>query len=75
MAVPVTTDGDFALGQPVPLFGTPLVNEFGERGSPYDVSQDGRRFLLSVSRPVTVSPPLNVVVNWATRVTSDKTPQ
>jgi len=70
MTVPVTTEGSFKLGQPVSLFtmaslGTSSVSD---RGSPYDVASDGKRFLLSIPQAAPISPPLNVVVNWATRL-------
>jgi len=73
MTVPVTTEGSFALGQPALLFTTSLGSEaLSDPGLRYDVTSDGSRFLLSVPQAAATSPPLNVVVNWATRLIAEK---
>ena len=67
VAVPVTTDGGFVPGKPVPLFTLPLnilVNQFGA-AYVYDVAPDRQRFL--VSMPSTGNAqrlPLTVTTNW-----------
>jgi eukaryotic-like serine/threonine-protein kinase len=68
-AVPVTTNGRFSAGQAAPLFQTPLSLTANQNVATYDVSADGQRFLLSVPRELAKSPPLNVVMNWASRIT------
>jgi Tol biopolymer transport system component len=65
MAVPVATRPDFAPGRPVRLFeGTGYIGS-GAQGSgrTYDVSPDGRRFLMIRAGQQTATP-LVVVLNW-----------
>jgi eukaryotic-like serine/threonine-protein kinase len=67
MAVPVETGVRFAAGKPVQLFEA-QYRTGGEAGVPtsgsYDVSPDGKRFLMM--KPAALQPPthINVVVNW-----------
>ncbi|MEX2271832.1 MAG: protein kinase [Vicinamibacterales bacterium] len=66
MAVPVTTSaGAIQLGKPAPLFDvSPYF--FGAVGRNYDVSRDGRRFVM-VKNPVNAaaqSTPITIVLNW-----------
>ena len=50
-------------GTPVPLFETRLaLTRF------FDVSPDGRRFLLIDQLPEAITPPMNLVTNWAAGV-------
>ena len=68
MAAPVTGDRTFQVGQPVPLFQTTLTVSPTPNFSRYDVTADGRRFLVispSTSSPgATNSAPITAVVNW-----------
>ncbi len=64
MAVPVTTGLRFSPGIPRPLFKAPsLFRQQGEVRRTYDVSADGRRFLLA-EPPVPSEPVIRVVRNW-----------
>ena len=71
MAVTVHTKPTFSADNPVKLFDGPWYA--GQAGRIYDVSRDGRRFLMiKQSTPPQaatdqVAPPttLNVVLNWA----------
>lgn len=47
VAVPVRTEGAFEAGNPAPLFKTLLQQRIGFQIGPYDVSNDGQRFLLN----------------------------
>ena len=51
----------FEAGAPVPLFDAFVKPPFQ-----YDVTADGKRFLVNTTTPLPVSPPLTVVVNWTT---------
>ena len=68
MAVPVKTAAGpkptFEAGAPVTLFDAHITP--GGGGFEYDVTGDGKRFLIATtSSPAPPpSPPLNVVVNW-----------
>jgi hypothetical protein len=62
MVTPVTTGGQIAVGSPTVLFEGPFLNP---PGPSYDVTPDGKRFLVLV--PVGEDAPLtrvNLVVNW-----------
>jgi dipeptidyl aminopeptidase/acylaminoacyl peptidase len=62
MSVPVEAgENSFLPGAPRPLFQTRLVpGGFRE----YDVTRDGKRFLLNVPIPDTGEEPITVIVNW-----------
>jgi hypothetical protein len=60
MAVPVGAEGTFRAGSPVALFSAHL-NRYG---SAYDVSSDGRRFLVNSLPAGQGSPPLELLVQW-----------
>jgi Tol biopolymer transport system component len=64
-AVPIDTSHGFTPGKPVRLFAGPYV--FTEPGLPgYDVSRDGRRFLMVKRGEAEVAPrQFRVVLNWA----------
>lgn len=66
VAVSVTTDGNFEVGKSTPLFTTsiPFPNQSRNTGSPYDVTADGQRFLMSVPLGNVDSAPITVVLNW-----------
>jgi len=62
MAVEVKTGSKFEAGAPKPLFDTRLGNR------PFDISPDGRRFLLANSMEDAGHTPMTVVVNWTGEV-------
>ena len=65
MAVEVKANsGSFQAGVPKPLFDTRTDPSIGSRGG-YDVSPDGRRFLISAPGEQPSASPIHVVVNWA----------
>ena len=53
----------FKLGVPKPLFQTRLDLELIQRQQ-YDVSADGKRFLLAQPLEESTSMPITVIVNW-----------
>jgi hypothetical protein len=65
MAVPVKTGQSLEAGAPVQLFETRLDTPFGIFFKlDYDVSVDGKRFLLATPTQATQLQPIRVVVNW-----------
>jgi serine/threonine protein kinase len=69
MAVPVKavagTKPSLEVGSPLPLFDTHLVQVNNNQWFEYDVTADGKRFLLDTAGVGSTSTPfLNVVVNW-----------
>jgi Tol biopolymer transport system component len=66
-AVTITkSGGSVVFGSPVPLFHTKLIVQGSEAtGLPtsYDVTADGKRFLLN-GAPEDAGPPMTVVLNW-----------
>jgi len=69
MAVAVTTGPSFKAGSPVALFQThrrqpvSFLDVFS-----YDVSGDGQRFLIATKMDEANSPPLSVLLNWASEM-------
>jgi len=69
MAVAVTTGASFKPGSPVALFQThrrqpvSFLDVFS-----YDVSGDGQRFLIATKMDEGNSPPLSVLLNWASEM-------
>jgi len=66
MAVPIKDDGRFEAGPPVPLFRTKMLPQGSQSTwffTAYDVTADGRRFVLNVP-PEDPGPPITVVLNW-----------
>ena len=70
MTVPVETSGRFTAGKPIALFDVSAYF-FGGAGRNYDVSRDGKRFVM-VKNPVIggnrQSPPITIVLNWASEL-------
>jgi serine/threonine-protein kinase len=65
MAVQITTSPTFAAGRPSMLFeGDYLASPFPATGVTYDVTPDGRRFLMVKDAPTEQATQINVVVNW-----------
>ena len=69
MAVAVETEPTFSAGKPRILFRGPYITGYGEN-FPWDISPDGKRFLLmkqstvDASTEVTPRPTINIVQNW-----------
>jgi dipeptidyl aminopeptidase/acylaminoacyl peptidase len=55
------------VGVPVPLFETHLVGGVASRAYQYDVTPDGKHFLVATTSPLT-APVLSVEVNWSARM-------
>jgi hypothetical protein len=66
MAVPATSGASIELGTPVKLFRIE-----SSPGGEFDVSADGRRFLVNVPEPGVSSAP-TVVLNWTAALHSDE---
>jgi serine/threonine-protein kinase len=69
MAVPVETEPAFSLGTPKALFRSIYAGLSGTSGIPWDISPDGKRFLMMKESlpdvPAEGGPrKINVVVNW-----------
>ena len=60
MAVPIETNPTFQAGRPQRLFSGPYLEANGVQ---YDVTPDGRRFLM-LKRHEDVQPQLTVVLDW-----------
>jgi Tol biopolymer transport system component len=63
MAVPITTAAGFSHGAPVRLFSNPALDSDWTLPS-YDVSRDGRRFVLIAPKGLQRKPAIRVVQNW-----------
>ena len=70
MAVSVETGPTFSLGTPKALFRGTYVGGGVSVGSPWDISPDGKRFLMmkevaSTAKPAAEAPrKINIVINW-----------
>jgi len=71
MAVPVTPTSNGAslqIGSPSKLFSTPIVREAtpgtNNYRAQYDVSPDGKRFLINVTTEEAVTSPITLILNW-----------
>ncbi len=66
MAVSVSTDGVFTLGQPRQLFESSDLRQPGGVSPTYDVSADGERFVMiaPVEGDEAAAPKIRVVENW-----------
>ena len=65
VTVDVRTQGGFAVGTPTPLPIEGVVQR--ESGRPYDVTPDGKQFLVMLQSLEPASsdrPQINVVLNW-----------
>jgi len=58
MSVAVTTGQSFEAGTPTPLFVSAVDI------ADYDVTPDGKRFLISIAGEVRGSDPVTIVLNW-----------
>jgi len=69
MAVAVETKPAFSLGTPKTLFRSTYVPSIAGEGSPWDISADGKRFLMmkesGTNASAAVGPrKINIVLNW-----------
>ena len=58
MAVDIQTDPEFSAGKPRVLFEAP------ELGMWYDLSPDGRKFVMIQNAEESVQPQIHIVLNW-----------
>ena len=69
MAVPVTTGASFEAGAPVTLFQTHRRQAVSTQDVfSYDVSGDGRKFLILTKMDEGNPAPLSVILNWASEI-------
>jgi serine/threonine protein kinase/Tol biopolymer transport system component len=66
IAVQVKTDGNFEVGQSIPLFKIPSGTYSTDSSSAftYDVTTDGQHFLVAAPASLTNSTPITVIQNW-----------
>jgi Tol biopolymer transport system component len=66
MAVSVETEPAFKSGKPKILFRGAYVDLSGNEGHPWDISPDGKRFLMmrDPDRPAALRPKISIAVNW-----------
>jgi len=69
VAVDTSSDGVFKAGVPRKLFTVDTASGTAQ-GSTWDVTPDGRRFLVASPSTTTAVPPITVVVNWLQRQTT-----
>jgi eukaryotic-like serine/threonine-protein kinase len=64
-AIPAKSAGpSFEAGTPAPLFNANLVRAPNEPLLDYDVSSDGKRFLITTTAPGSTAATLNLISNW-----------
>jgi Tol biopolymer transport system component len=68
MTVPVRVTPTFSAGTAVPLFDAAVVPNYTSDSHRWQLSPDGRRFLLLVVAGGSEAPPLDVIVNWPERL-------
>ena len=69
MAVPIAGGANFNAGAPVPLFqADPRVLVATSELSAYDVTRDGKRFLINTQLKNPEAQPMTVVLNWTSLV-------
>jgi Tol biopolymer transport system component len=68
MVVPVSLQPTFSSGSATRLFDAPVQPWYVNDTDRWQVSADGRRFLLLVPQSQTVAPPIDVLVNWPTQL-------
>jgi hypothetical protein len=65
MAVPLSTEGHFTPGAPVPLFQASGREQIaGSELVTYDVTKDGQRFLINTQMESAETKPMMLVLNW-----------
>ena len=68
VAIPVKTEGAFEAGNPSVLFSCNLRQRIGYQIDPYDVSNDGQRFLLNSSLTGSSTKKMIIVLNIAEQI-------
>ena len=69
MAAPVTIATNFDAGTPVALFQPTLRQPVSSRDLfVYDVSRDGRRFLILTQVKQAETAPMSVILNWSAKL-------
>jgi len=68
VAIPVNTEGAFEAGNPSVLFNHNLQQRIGFQIGPYDVSNDGQRFLLNASLSGSSSRRMIIVLNMSEQI-------
>jgi eukaryotic-like serine/threonine-protein kinase len=69
MAVPVKSSASFEAGSPVPLFQTHRRQPISSQDVfSYDVSADGKKFLIITKMDEASAAPLSVLFNWASQM-------
>lgn len=66
MAAPVSLQPTFSGGAPVALFDAPIQSGYTQDSHRWQLSPDGKRFLLLAKVGQDAAPPLDVIVNWST---------
>jgi serine/threonine protein kinase len=64
MAVDISTTPTFHAGVPTLLFEVPVSRGTTSSAHDWDVTKDGKRFLINAASSGSTSSPINVVVNW-----------
>jgi dipeptidyl aminopeptidase/acylaminoacyl peptidase len=67
-----TLSGSLEFGTPRALFTIPLALATSGDTYTYDVTPDGQRFLASVPTADAESPPMTVILNWQTELSTAK---
>jgi hypothetical protein len=66
MAVPIKADAGFQAGTPVPLFQTHIRQPISATDMvSYDVTPDGKRFLINTKVDEPNTEHLSIILNWA----------
>jgi eukaryotic-like serine/threonine-protein kinase len=69
MAAPVKTGSNFETGNPVKLFQTHTSQPLSTQDVFfYDVTRDGRRFLINTRVDEPNAAPLSIILNWASEM-------
>jgi hypothetical protein len=69
MAVPITTDPELVVGDPVELWSRPYYSQVEEQFTSYDVAPDGRFLMLINPDDLgTTSMTINVVLDWFAQI-------
>jgi hypothetical protein len=74
MAVDVKLGGTFSIGNPKPLFRTPILGTLIDVRNHYVTSADGQHFLISSRGSVLAPEAITVMMNWTARANSSARP-
>jgi len=64
MSATVSLDKAFEAGAPTPLFASVIVLDLSGPGPSYDVTADGRRFVMAVESDERLTAPMTLLFNW-----------